>query len=151
MAGRPVPGHRAGGVHCELKKMFYQTLAVIVASTALASKAEAHEMLPTYPRLKPSYVTDVMQVKMRMFNKRQDVEWYEVGVFDAQWNPVPFVTGYRILKVEYLSHVTFDVYIRTADAERAQYVCSQSKLRRDDTEGTVIASRICSKFRAPLL
>lgn len=134
-----------------MKKMFYQTLAVIVASTALASKAEAHEMLPTYPRLKPSYVTDVMQVKMRMFNKRQDVEWYEVGVFDAKWNPVPFVTGYRILKVEYLSHVTFDVYVRAVDAERATYVCSQSKLRRDQTEGTVIASRICSKFRAPLL
>lgn len=108
-------------------------------------------MLPTYPRLQPSYVDDVMQVQMRMFNKRRDVDWYEVAVFDAKWNPVPFVTGYRILKVEYLSHVRFDVYIREADAKRAHYICSQSKLRRDDSEGTVVASRICSKFRPPLL
>ena len=128
--------------------MFYRTLALILACS---SSAQAHEMLPTYPRLKPSYVDDVMQVQMRMFNKRRDVDWYEVGVFDAKWNPVPFVTGYRILTIEYLSHVRFDVYIREADAERAHYICSQSKLRRDDSEGTVVASRICSKFRPPLL
>ncbi len=133
----------------KLIAMFYRALAVVLASAA-ACCAQAHEMLPTYPRLKPSYVDDIMQVQMRMFNRRQDVEWYEIGVFDAKWDPVPFVTGYRILKVEYLSHVTFDVYIREDDAERAHYICSQSKLRRDDSEGTVIASRICSKFRAPL-
>jgi len=130
-------------------RVLYKTLAVILAS--VAPFAQAHEMLPTYPRLKPSYVDDIMQTKMRMFNKRQDVEWYEIGVFDAEWNPVPFVTGYRILKLEYLSHVTFDVYIRESDARRAHYICSQSKLRRDDLEGTLIASRICSKFKPPLL
>jgi hypothetical protein len=127
-------------------KAIYATLAF-----AMASVAQAHEMLPTYPRLAPSYVDDVMQVQMRMFNRRQDVEWYEVGVFDAQWKPVPFVTGYRILKVEYLSHVRFDVYIRKLDAQKAKYICSQSKLRREKEDGTVIASRICSKFKEPLL
>jgi len=127
-------------------KAIYATLAF-----AIASVAQAHEMLPTYPRFAPSYVEDVMQVQMRMFNKRRDVEWYEVAVFDANWKPVPFVTGYRILKVEYLSHVTFDVYINKQDADRATYICSQSKLRRQKEDGTIIASRICSKFREPLL
>ena len=127
-------------------RAIYATLAF-----AMASVAQAHEMLPTYPRFAPSYVDDVMQVQMRMFNRRQDVEWYEVGVFDAQWKPVPFVTGYRILKVEYLSHVRFDVYIRKSDAQKAKYICSQSKLRREKEDGTVIASRICSKFKEPLL
>lgn len=131
--------------------MFYQTLAVVLASASLASATKAHEMVPTYPRLKPAYVEGVVQVQMRMFNKRQDVEWYEVGVFDAKMQPVPFVTGYRILKVKYLSHVTFDVYVREADAKKATYICSQSKLRREKLDGTVIASRICSKFREPLL
>ena len=126
-------------------KAIYATLAF-----AMASVAQAHEMLPTYPRFAPSYVEDVMQVQMRMFNKRRDVEWYEVAVFDANWKPVPFVTGYRILKVEYLSHVTFDVYINKQDADRATYICSQSKLRRQKEDGTIIASRICSKFREPL-
>jgi hypothetical protein len=127
-------------------KAIYATLAF-----AITSVAQAHEMLPTYPRFAPSYVEDVMQVQMRMFNKRRDVEWYEVAVFDANWKPVPFVTGYRILKVEYLSHVTFDVYINKQDADRATYICSQSKLRRQKEDGTIIASRICSKFREPLL
>ncbi len=131
--------------------MFYQTLAAVLATTTFASAAKAHEMLPTYPRLKPAYVNDVMQVQMRMFNKRQDVEWYEIGVFDEDMNPVPFVTGYRVLKVKYLSHVTFDVYVRKSDAKRTAYICSQSKLRRDKREGTVIASRICSKFKEPRL
>ena len=117
----------------------------------LASVAQAHQMLPAYPRFQPSYIEDVLQVQMRMFNTRQDVEYYEVGVFDADWRPVPFVTGYRILKVEYLSHVTFDVYINAQDAGRATYVCSQSKLRREQKDGTIIASRICSKFKEPLL
>lgn len=126
-------------------KAIYATLAF-----AMASAAQAHEMLPTYPRFAPSYVEDVMQVQMRMFNKRRDVEWYEVAVFDADWKPVPFVTGYRILKVEYLSHVTFDVYINKQDANRATYICSQSKLRRQKEDGTIIASRICSKFKEPL-
>ena len=127
-------------------KAIYATLAF-----AMASLAQAHEMLPTYPRFAPSYVEDVMQVQMRMFNKRRDVEWYEVAVFDADWKPVPFVTGYRILKVKYLSHVTFDVYINKQDANKATYICSQSKLRRQKEDGTIIASRICSKFRKPLL
>ena len=127
-------------------KAIYATLAL-----AMASVAQAHEMLPTYPRFAPSYVEDVMQVQMRMFNTRQDVEYYEVAVFDADWKPVPFVTGYRILKVEYLSHVTFDVYINKQDADRATYICSQSKLRRQKEDGTIIASRICSKFKEPLL
>lgn len=127
-------------------KAIYATLAF-----AMASVAQAHEMLPTYPRFAPSYVEDVMQVQMRMFNKRRDVEWYEVAVFDADWKPVPFVTGYRILKVEYLSHVTFDVYINKQDASKATYICSQSKLRRQKEDGTIIASRICSKFKEPLL
>ena len=118
---------------------------------SFAASTSAHEMLPTYPRLTPSYVDDVMTVKMRMFNKRQDVQWYEIGVFDSKWEPVDFVTGYRILKVDYLSHVRFDVYIRRNDAPKAKYICSQSKLRREDYQGAVIASRICSKFREPLL
>ncbi len=111
----------------------------------------AHEMLPTYPQLGPSYVDDVLQVQMRMFNKRQDVEYYEISVFDKDWQVVPFVTGYRILKVEYLSHVKFDIYIRKSDASKAMYVCSRSKLRKDNNEGTVVSSRICSKFKEPLL
>ena len=53
---------------------------------------------------------------MEMFNRRKDVEYYEIGVFDEEWKPVPFVTSYKILKLNYLSHVKFDVYMNAKHA-----------------------------------
>jgi hypothetical protein len=103
-------------------------------------------MVPTYPKLKPSHVEGVSKVEMELFNKRKDVEFYEIGVFTEDWQPIPFVSAYRMAHVRYLGHLKFDVYIRKADADRATYVCSQSKMRGDGT-GTLLASRICSKFQ----
>lgn len=113
----------------------------------LSSPLHAHEMTPTYPKLKPSHMADVSKATMKMFNKRADVEYYEIGVFDKDFNPIPFVSSYKIVKISYLGHVTFDVYIRNVDKDRAHYVCSQSKLRKDNGERTAISSRICSKFK----
>jgi len=112
----------------------------------LSGQAFAHEMVPTYPKLKPSHVDGVSKVEMELFNKRKDVEFYEIGVFTEDWQPIPFVSAYRMAHVRYLGHLKFDVYIRSKDAEKAQYICSQSKLRGDGT-GTLLASRICSKFQ----
>ena len=111
----------------------------------LALPAWGHEMVPTYPTLNPSYVEGVVKAEMELFNKRKDVEYYEIGVFTGDWQPVPFVSSYRVAHVRYLGHVKFDVYIRSKDADKAQYICSQSKLRGDGT-GTLLASRICSKL-----
>ena len=113
----------------------------------VASPLYAHEMTPTYPKLSPSHLDNVYKTTMEMFNKRSDVEYYEIGVFDKDWNPIPFVTSYEVIRIRYLGHVTFDVYIRKSDVSRATYVCSISKLRKDDTTKTRISSRICSKFK----
>jgi len=107
----------------------------------------AHEMTPTYPKLTPSYMDNVYKTTMEMFNKRNDVEYYEIGVFDKDWNPIPFVTSYKIIRLRYLGHVTFDVFIRKADVGRAEYICSKSKLRKDSNTKTAITSRICSRFK----
>lgn len=107
----------------------------------------AHEMTPTYPKLTPSYMDNVYKTTMEMFNKRDDVEYYEIGVFDKDWNPIPFVTSYKIIRLRYLGHVTFDVFIRKADVGRAEYICSKSKLRKDSNTKTAITSRICSRFK----
>lgn len=101
-------------------------------------------MTPTYPELKSSYIPGVLTTKLQLFNKREDVSYYEIGVFDSDWNPIPFVTAYKLLKMEYLSHVEFDVYLNNNDKSIAVYVCSKSKLRRDEAS---ISSRICSKFK----
>lgn len=107
----------------------------------------AHEMTPTYPKLAPSHLDNVYKTTMEMFNKREDVEFYEIGVFDENWNAIPFVTSYNIIKLRYLGHVAFDVYIRKDDVSRAEYICSKSKLRKDGNTKTAVSSRICSKFK----
>jgi hypothetical protein len=121
----------------------------IILSIAIASctEAVAHEMLPTYPKMEASHIKDVYVTSMRMFNKRQDVEFYEIGVFDEDWNPIPFVTSYSVIKIEYLGRVEFDLYIRKSDVDRAEYICSKSKLRKQNEVVTAIASRICSRIK----
>ena len=116
----------------------------IILSLLLCSNAIAHEMTPTYPKWGSSYIEGVKKTTMEMFNRRKDVEYYEIGVFDEEWKPVPFVTSYKIINLKYLSHVKFDVYMNARHAPKAEYICSTSKLRGDNV---MIASRICSRFK----
>ena len=120
---------------------------VIAALIILSSQAAAHEMTPTYPKWEPSHVNGVYKTTMEMFNKRDDVEWYEIGVFDKNWNPVNFVTSYRLFQMPHLSRVKFDVYVATPDVAVAEYICSKSKLRLISEQKTMVASRVCSRFK----
>lgn len=82
-----------------------------------------------------------------MFNKRKDVDYYEIGVFNKDFEPIPFVSSYKVVKLQYLQHLKFDVYINNKDKKHARYICSKSKLRKDEKVRTAISSRICSKFK----
>jgi hypothetical protein len=104
-------------------------------------------MTPTYPKWSVTQLEGVQKTTMSMFNKREDVQYYEIGVFDKEWNPIPFVTDYKILKLDYLSHVKFDVYIGSKNVDKAEYICSLSKLRGSKETKTMIASKICSRFK----
>jgi hypothetical protein len=104
-------------------------------------------MVPTYPELRPSYMSDILVTDLELFNKRNDVEYYEIAIFDEFWNPVPFVTSYKILKLSYLDRIKFSVYIRNKDENRATYVCTKSRIRGESGPATVISSMICSKFK----
>jgi hypothetical protein len=84
---------------------------------------------------------------MKMFNKRQDVEWYELGVFDSERKPIPFVSSYKIMNIPYLGHVDFEVYVRDKDVPKVTYICSRSKLRSDQDKYTLVSSIICSKVK----
>jgi hypothetical protein len=121
----------------------------VVSATCLlflSGQAFPHQMVPSHPVLKQSHVSGILKAELELFNKRKDVEYYELGVFDADWNPIPFVSAYKVAHVRYLGHLKFDVYIRQDDKDRAEYVCSQSKLRGEST-GTLLASRICSRLQ----
>jgi len=123
-----------------------KTLLVLLLFSALSSLAEAHEMTPANPKLQVSAFEGVYSAKLAMFNKRKDVEFYEIGVFDEQWNALPFVSAYKVVRMPYLSHVNFEVYVSAMDAAAATYVCSVSKLRENSDKKPMVASRICSKF-----
>jgi hypothetical protein len=125
-----------------MKKLIMTLMLVCFVGTA-----NAHEMTPTYPKLEPSHLDGLLVTTMQMFNKRAEIEYYEIAVFDKEWNPVPFVTSYNVIKIDYLGKVTFDVYIRKSDKNRVGYICSRSKLRKEPTVRTAVASRICSKFK----
>jgi hypothetical protein len=116
----------------------------IILGLLLCSNVLAHEMTPTYPKWKVSYIEGVESTTMEMFNRRQDVEWYEIGIFNKEWKPVPFVTSYKILNLKYLSQVKFKVYISSSNVDKAEYICSTSKLRGDSM---MVSSKICSRFK----
>lgn len=121
----------------------YLTLLMLWAS----GHASAHEFTPTYPELKPSYVPGVLSTKMTLFNLRSDVEYYEFGVFGAEWNKVPFAMQSKVMKFKHLDKKTVEIYIREKDSKDAVYICSKSKLLVDGGSKTSVSSRICSKIK----
>jgi len=113
-----------------------------------SSVSYAHEMTPTYPELRQSYLDDLMVTEMELFNFRNDVEYYEIAVFDKDMKPIPFVSSYKVFKLEYLSRIKFEVYIRESDRYRVEYICSRSKARPNVLEERpTISSMICSKVK----
>lgn len=125
--------------------MYRQVITTLLV--LLTTQAVAHEMTPTYPKWRPSHVDGVVTTQMQMFNKREDVQHYELGVFDKDWRTVPFVTSYYILRLEYLDHAKFDVYINKRDIKKAKYICSRSKIIGDAIAAPYVSSRICSRFK----
>ena len=119
----------------------------VILWALLSSIVAAHEMTPTYPKWKMSFIPSAKMTSMEVFNKRADVQWYQIGVFDENWNSIPFVTRYKIIRVKYLSRVKFDIYVNENDANRTEYVCSTSKLRGNDDFKPIVESKICSRFK----
>jgi len=113
----------------------------------LCGSVAAHDMTPTYPKWKMSFIPSAKMTTMQVFNKRSDVQWYQIGVFDKEWQPIPFVTRYKIINIKYLHRVRFDVYVNDKNAKVVEYICSTSKLRGNDDFKPIVESRICSRFK----
>jgi hypothetical protein len=124
-----------------MKKLYY------VFAAAIATSVTAHELTPTYPKLRSSYIEGVSVTDMKMWNRRNDVKYYEINVFDKEWNLVPFATQQRLLKLEYLSHKSFEIYIRDQDIKRAEYICTTSKQLKEDVSSSGVKSKICSRIK----
>jgi uncharacterized membrane protein len=84
---------------------------------------------------------------MTLFNAREDVNYYEIEVLDANMEPMDFATPRRIIEVEHTKKVKVDIYIREQDKDKTVYICSKSKLLAGKNTATVVSSRICSKLK----
>lgn len=112
-----------------------------------AAPVSAHQWTPTYPRWEQSYIEGVVSVDMELFNVRKDNDYYSIQVLDAEMNPVPFVTSERVLNVKYLKSKKVEVFVRKVDMDRAVYICSVSRILREEQTKASVASRICSKAK----
>lgn len=120
---------------------------IIAAAVLLCGPAAAHEMTPALPELKSSYMEGVAYTVLKLWNRRSDVNYYEVTVFDKDWNTIPFKTTDKIMKINYLETKSFGVYIRSVDSERLEYICTTSKFLKDQVTPSSITSRICSRIK----
>ena len=122
-------------------------LPIILFLIGLSGSTSAHQFTPTYPELSLSYVKGVYKADMLLFNNRQDISYYSIGVYDKDWKPVKFATENRIVKMEHLERKNVTVYIREEDKKKALYICSKSKTLVDEAQTSIVTSRICSKIK----
>ena len=110
--------------------------------------SQAHDMTPTYPVLRTSFMEGQLVTEIELFNKRDDVEYYEIAVVDKDFTPVPFVSSFQVFKLEYLKKIKVEIYIRQQDRQKAYYVCSRSVAPDKKVNiNNGITSMICSKFK----
>lgn len=119
---------------------------IIAVALLFTSSATAHELTPTYPKFKPSYIDGILVTTMSLWNRRDDVQYYEIAVFDKTWHNISFATAERIVKLPYLERKQIDVYIKESDKNNVEYICTTSKQLKDDVESTGIKSMICSRI-----
>ena len=84
---------------------------------------------------------------MLLWNSRADNFYYTFEVFDKDFIPIKFGTPERTVYVGYLERKTINIYIREIDIERAVYVCSRSRIVKQNETASLVASRICSKIK----
>lgn len=107
--------------------------------------ASAHELTPTYPELKTTFVKGVLSTKLKMWNARADVEYYKIEVTNAFWNDVPFITEERIFKLGYMQRREIEIFL--PEDTTAQYICTRSMLEKGSKSRSIISSKVCSKIK----
>jgi hypothetical protein len=120
---------------------------ILLVLLGFGDYANSHQFTPTYPELVPSHINGVYQTTMILFNRRDDIEYYQINVYDQEWNPVAFAIGQRIIRLPYLERTNFTLYVRNEDKNKVKYICTKSKIVKDDLQSAVVASRICSKIK----
>lgn len=90
----------------------------------------------------------ILVAKMEIFNSRKDINYYEISVWDENWNKLQFsIGGTSIVYVKHLQRKSVEVYVRDKDRDIVTYICSRSKSLIDEEGIPFVSSRICSKVK----
>ena len=122
---------------CKVSKFF--------ALGFICKSVSAHEMTPTYFKTTNSVYNNIYKTELSLFNSREEQLYYEITVYDDDWNKVPFATSERLLKIDQFKRKDFELFFKKRDLDRVVYVCTKSKTPKGQTESTGVTSRICSK------
>ena len=114
----------------------------------ICGSATAHQWTPSHVQLRPSYVSGIHTAKMKFYNSRDDVEYYQVQVTDGQFKPIQFaISGGQsdVFHVRHRQYKTIDVYVPSHEASRVVYICTRSMILKKFESTAIVSSRICSK------
>lgn len=120
---------------------------LIMCMALIGGDVYAHQFLPTYPKFQNSFIDGVMYTKMQLFNKRKEVEYYELSVYDDNWNKISFASETKLIRISYLQTKDVNVYVKKQDLFKVTYICTESKHQRENVQVAVIATQICSKVK----
>lgn len=120
---------------------------IVFVLVMFGGQANAHQFVPTYPKFVPSFMEGILYTRMELFNKRNDAEYYEVDVFDSNWNTVTFATESKLIYVKYLQTKKINIYVKAEDLRKITYICTESRIRKEEAVATVVSSKICSKVK----
>lgn len=120
---------------------------IILLCLLYGGYANAHQFTPTYPEISPSHISNINKATMFLFNKRQDIVYYEISAFNEDWEAVSFATNNynNIFKIEYLKRAIIDVYFPRGSL--VTYICSESKINRGQEQVSAVSSKICSRVK----
>ena len=79
-------------------------------------------MTPAYPKLKQSYIDGVYVTKMKLFNRRKEIEYYSIQVFTHDWKPLPFASTSRIINIGFNKRKLFEVFVSNFNYIRSIYL-----------------------------
>ena len=123
----------------------YSTLSKFIILLVVSGSAMAHELTPTYPKLKQSYIPEVLQTKVKMWNARVDVVYYKIEVTDKDWKEVPFITEEKMFKLDYMQRREIEIFLPSDTS--AMYICTRSMLEKGARSRSMISSKVCSKIK----
>lgn len=123
----------------------YSTVTRFLLLLFVSGSLKAHELTPTYPKLETSYMKDVLEAKVQMWNARMDVEYYKIEVTDEDWNDVPFITTEKVFKLDYLGRKDISIFLPSDTS--ATYICTRSMLEKGNASKSIISSKVCSKIK----